>query len=467
MEELVHQTWSAFLRFAEMMVKGLEQGLDYQTFQRDVETELNELGRTVMRLAIEGIDERLREVSGERPGWVIARRDDPKEMLTPFGMMGYRRTYFRHKKTGRHRYLADKEVGITAHQRIDMRVKGELVECATRSSYRESGQRWHKGADSWRVSGQTVMKTVRDVPCETKSSSSTESKRRVPYLFVQADEDHVGSQEGARWQPRLVTVHEGREGPVWRRRLVNPKHFGGLYHRRHEALWESVWHYLDETYDLEHVAAILISGDGARWIRSGCEYIPGSVFVLDRYHASQYVTKATGNNRVLYRRLWQALMTCKPRKMEAVLDEAREQAETQSKRQAIKDARRYFKDHWDGISAWKTFEKVWPGCSAEGQVSHVYAARMSSRPMAWGKVGVDQMSRLRVMTANGESARDTFIASHTKGLRPIRLSESRIHEMRLSLAKANKLSHMVTHNIPALEGSSPALRSILKAIVEQ
>lgn len=39
-------------------------------------------------------------------------------------------------------------------------------------------------------------------------------------------------------------------------------------------------------------------------------------------------------------------------------------------------------------------------CSAEGHVSHVYADRMSSRPLGWSKKGVDKMSRLRIYRQN-------------------------------------------------------------------
>ncbi len=35
------------------------------------------------------------------------------------------------------------------------------------------------------------------------------------------------------------------------------------------------------------------------------------------------------------------------------------------------------------------------GVSAEGHVSHILSARLSSRPMGWSKTGVDQMARMR------------------------------------------------------------------------
>jgi len=462
--EWVQQVRGVFLRFVKKVSESLESGLNYQEFQSELSRELDALGREALRLVIEACDERLLEEPEARPGWVVARRGDRKRLLTVFGYVDYERTYFKHKASGRHEYLADRHVGVVPHQRIDVGLKGALVERAAERSYRKSG-RWHEGDEARHVSGQTVMKAVHNAPIVPMTTRSSREKRKVEYLFIEADEDHVGNRSGARWQPRLVTVHEGREGPAWRRRLVNKRQFGGLYLQRTEELWHEVWRYLDETYELEEVAAILVSGDGAGWIRAGCEYIPGSVFVLDRYHAGKYVTQAAGGNQGLYGRMRRALASADRRELSDALEEAEREAQTASRREAIDEARRYFKRNWDGIAAWGTFRGVWPGCSAEGQVSHLYAARMSSRPMAWGRKGVEQMSRLRVMQANGVSIRQAYVREHTRGLPPLRLSARRLQVMRQALNDQSVLGGILFENVPALGGSSYTLRRALKSII--
>ena len=40
-------------------------------------------------------------------------------------------------------------------------------------------------------------------------------------------------------------------------------------------------------------------------------------------------------------------------------------------------------------------------CSAEGHISHIYADRLSSRPLGWSRTGADKMSRLRAYQMNG------------------------------------------------------------------
>jgi len=59
------------------------------------------------------------------------------------------------------------------------------------------------------------------------------------------------------------------------------------------------------------------------------------------------------------------------------------------------------------------------GSSAEGQVSHIFAARLSSRPMGWSKIGADKMARLRVYKANGGKVIDLMRYKDEKEKREI------------------------------------------------
>lgn len=60
----------------------------------------------------------------------------------------------------------------------------------------------------------------------------------------------------------------------------------------------------------------------------------------------------------------------------------------------------YIKNHWDAIILPNNDEYARMGCSAEGQVSHLFAARLSSRPLGWSALGASQMAKVRAYTAN-------------------------------------------------------------------
>jgi hypothetical protein len=90
-------------------------------------------------------------------------------------------------------------------------------------------------------------------------------------------------------------VHEGRKQVGKDRwKLINPRYLSGVYANSDE-LWMEVLDYIDKTYDMDSIENIYLSGDGAAWIKNGLGWIKGSIFVLDRYHLSKYVTQATAH----------------------------------------------------------------------------------------------------------------------------------------------------------------------------
>lgn len=118
-------------------------------------------------------------------------------------------------------------------------------------------------------------------------------KRKIKQLHIDADEDHVSAQyyetkgdlrkdECGRKQntlmPKLICVYEdieeesGNGCKSKRYRLTGKRYFSGLYTgKRNEALWEEVRDYIASRYDMDYLEKIYIAGDGAAWIKAGCE----------------------------------------------------------------------------------------------------------------------------------------------------------------------------------------------------
>ena len=65
-----------------------------------------------------------------------------------------------------------------------------------------------------------------------------------------------------------------------------------------------------------------------------------------------------------------------------------------------KEVQDYIIGNWSGIMLSIRSKDTNLKCSAEGHVSHIYADRMSSRPLGWSRLGVDKMSRLRIYKEN-------------------------------------------------------------------
>ena len=90
------------------------------------------------------------------------------------------------------------------------------------------------------------------------------------------------------------------------------------------------------------------------------------------------------------------------------LAEALELAETEPKQKCVLATIKYIENNWDGIKNGVNNPHV--GCSAEGHVSHILSARLSSRTMTWSQQGAEKMASIRLVQANGESVKDHYLA---------------------------------------------------------
>ena len=86
-KKLIQQVWSQFLRILDVVNEAISFG-SYQDLENGLSRELNEVGQFILKEVFEAIDERLCENPQERRGWVIERRGDVKEILTPLDRYG-------------------------------------------------------------------------------------------------------------------------------------------------------------------------------------------------------------------------------------------------------------------------------------------------------------------------------------------------------------------------------------------
>ena len=170
----------------------------------------------------------------------------------------------------------------------------------------------------------------------------------------------------------------------------------------------SVSDYIDETYESESIEKIYLSGDGAAWIRNGAGWIRGSTLVLDRYHLSKYVTAATAHMGHTTAVMWRYINQGNRKNLKELFSAIISATEIETKKKSVREARSYILGNWAGIR--NRYEKDYFGCSAEGHITNILSARLSSRPLGWCKTGVDQMARLRTFKANGGNVYDLLMA---------------------------------------------------------
>jgi hypothetical protein len=373
----------------------------------------------------EKADNDIRESSVRKKYWNVEHRNKKKTIVDVMGKVEFCRTGYCAKGTGEYVYLLDQVLGFEPHQKVTLGAAARALEESIDSSYRKGGENASIKAEEG-ISKQAVMDLVHEIEADMPMPEP-EGKKKIKRLHVMADEDHVAAQfwnekgdlkRDARGHkintlmPKLVCVFEdiinesGEASKNPRYKLIGKKYFCGIYEggKGNEKLWMEVAEYIEKTYDTDYLERIYVVGDGASWIKKGCEYLENSKYVLDKYHMMKYINRSVAH---LYDSadevkdwIWGALNRLDKKELKNIYEQILKVTESENKKQEVEDALRYFLNHWQGIKTRVEETSGWTYC-IEGQISHVLSARMSSRPMGWSELGCDRMARLRAYKRNG------------------------------------------------------------------
>lgn len=337
--------------------------------------------------------------------WYIVRTDE-KQLVTSLGAIRFNKTLFKHKTSGKSVYLLDKQLGLDPHMRLSEDAEANILEEAVQTSYVKAGM---SASLTDSVSKQAVKEHIHDLvfPREVYSGQ----KKEVEYLYIDADEDHValqGSKDNHNTIVKLVYVYEGiKEETHGGKRycLVAPHYFSGLYQGKDgKHLWKEVYRYIDEHYDLTKLKKIFLNGDGGAWIKSGVDYLHDCEYVLDQFHLKQCLNRMTtclgeqvGEAK---REILDLLKAGKRKSLKKLVEMMANGTETEAQEENMLKELKYLLNNFDAAyERVNATDDIYP-CSAEGHVSHVLSARMSSRPMAWSLQGLDNMAHLRAFHWN-------------------------------------------------------------------
>ena len=143
-------------------------------------------------------------------------------------------------------------------------------------------------------------------------------------------------------------------------------------------------------------AEIHLSGDGANWIKQGLIAIPKAQYHLDKFHVYKSVTDASAGDRILRNQIINSIKLGDSKSVQALYVQRWRGIGTAQARNRLNNSLQYIKNNFDSIDL--TAES---NCSAEGHVSHVLSARLSSRPMGWSLAGAERIAQLRAFYFNG------------------------------------------------------------------
>ena len=401
----------------EVLVKGLneaeekffENPKDFFTLETSVKSTTEAFAAEYLGMVISSINRQIYK-DGWRQGKYTVQRNDSRMLITSVGDVTFESTYYQSTQNkGEYHYLTEEILGITGHERFSEAAEVAMLTEALKTSYEEATK---VIPSKQKITKTTVMNKVHGI-AEDMPEEKPEEKKKVPYLFIEADEDHVAEQHG-RWTDKkdngsfiskLAYVYEYKqENPKCKgkKELVNTFYFGGVYEEGKgvRKFWDKVFTFINDNYDYDEFNRIYISGDGAGWIKSGVNYIPQSVFCADKYHLMKYINKASNQmldeSEIAKKEIYRLLYKRRKKQLITYLDSMINSANNQ---EPVIDLKTFITGNWEAVMRC-LHDKIVSGCSAEGHVSHVLSERLSSRPKGWSKTGADRMSKLRCYEKN-------------------------------------------------------------------
>jgi len=361
--------------------------------------------REIVKAYFELVDEAILKdkTSRKQRGLVVERREDRRSLYTIFGDISFKRTYYFDKSHKKYVYPLDEALRLDKRQRLSKTVTVKLVETAGQVSYAKSSMNVTEGE----LSRQTVKNKIHSLNLEALKTK-VPKKRGVEVLHIDADEDHASLQNGRSTNLPLVCIYEGTFKEGSKNRCINPIYMSG-YGKDTDEFWLEVADRIYELYDPEDIKGIYIHGDGANWIKEGISWLPESKLVLDKFHLNKAILESTARQPEKRRDIYRAINTNDSNFFKKITSEMFKCASSERERKMIADFRRYITNNWQSITIRN--EEDCGSSSPEGHISHVLSSRLSSRPMAWSRKGLKNVSALRAYICSGGKVK----AEHVRG----------------------------------------------------
>jgi len=395
---------------------------NYLDLLEDMDQTLTERGVNAVVRVFEDADARFK-VSAYRKAHYYTKGRFSRRILTNLGEISFEREYYVDKRTGSDGFFfVDAEFRLPRRDYYDSMIKATIVELCADHSYIQTGEIVGAGIGTrfkpfhsarWRsVSRQTVhniLKAAQPPDPEIATLASTPDT-----IYVQMDEKfvHLQNQDGKDCEIKLAVVYDGIQAVSPSRNVLLNRHVIGSV-TDVACLRNDLLDYLSKAYDTTQIKHIVLSGDGAAWIKNSAPDLKltpqiRTLLVLDRFHAFQAVNRMTTdlacrgvlrdhllqNRRRDFQSTAASLMALNPDHAEAVLDHVN-----------------YLLSNWLSIQNQRS--PLFKGCSMEGHISHFAAALFTARPKAHSLPMIAKRLAWRLLRINGYDLKRLYLEEHS------------------------------------------------------
>jgi len=397
----------------------LEVG-NYVDFINTLDDFMSNVIRSAIRNSFESIDNEYKH-SKRRKELYYTKGLYPRTIMTLFGEVTFHREYYVPKDRNTDGFFyVDHLFNLPKRDYYDPMIKALIIERSAEYSYIQSGKligdvigKRFKTLSEERlsqISRQTVYNVIKhaDMDCIL-----TEDKEDVETLYIQLDEKWVSTQKNDHQMKEIKAaviytdvkkVYKDRKKLVDRHVITSDK---GAFDIRQKLL-----DYVIQTYNVASLKHIILSGDGASWIKGSVfdlkiQHSIKTQFILDRFHMNQAINHISKDHEI--KKYLRDYLSCYHatnfRKLCNTLI-----LENQHREDIIAKNRDYIVSNWTFIKHQN--DPLFKGCSMEGHISHILAALFTSRPKAHSLHMITKRLRIRELLVNNQDIKEIYLSNH-------------------------------------------------------
>ena len=423
------------LTFPQVKINLDIQNLTFNSLEQMVFDITRQIGRQVLAKTLEEVDQNLK---AERPQGTLENTGKrPKVLMTRLGDIRYERTRYRDRQTKKSRYLLEEKLGLWPNQRISLsRSKMEMF-IASLDTYRGAQENVRlllgitRSHESIR---QSILKEadqiIRYQTSELEKTKHLEDKPQKPLsdiAYLETDSAFVRFQRRKKRKPNQKTPSKRKRKSIEIKLGIGYTGKESRYKtgaRLAQCLQNKFFH-VDITSGMkfmEHlsliaekklclsgVKALIVGGDGARWIKRGLEdNFVNAVYVLCRFHLWRNVKRALSLRPEAQKTIKHLIQTDQ---IDRALDLIREMIQKPKDMKETRDLKAlyaYICQNREGINSLdhiqdKEIKSQVRGCGAiESNVDKFIAHRMKKKGMSWSPKGALSLLKVKEKIMNHE-----------------------------------------------------------------
>ncbi|MCF7925622.1 MAG: UPF0236 family protein [Candidatus Izimaplasma sp.] len=380
---------------------------------------LLKIAKKTIKNTFESIDQTYKQ-SKHRKEHYYTKGKYTRTIMTLFGEIRFEREYYVSKESNADGFFyVDNLFSLPKRDYYDPMIKAYIIECSAEYSYDQTGdivgkkigKKFKSLIDSRlsKISRQTVYNIIKKADMDVLLE---DVKENVETLYIQLDEKWVHTQGNNHHNKEIkaaVIYTDIEEEYKGRKRLVNRQVITSDQSANH--LKQLVLDYITSTYNTDYLKNIVISGDGASWIKNTAEYVINKhikvLFVLDRFHMHQAINHISKEPTIKH--YLKDYLKCFQTKHFRQLCNALI-AENPHRKDVIARNRDYIISNWRFIKHQN--DPLFKGCSMEGHISHVLAAVFTARPKAHSLKMITKRLKIRELHVNHHDLKSVYLTNH-------------------------------------------------------